>query len=274
MKEYLSTYFTLLIIILLLPFLLTFLLSGENSCALSKPADMEKYLPIIVYLQIPYTHHLENIKAQTILARTNLQIQLENGASLSVLLKKPLNYLAHEQGLTRFFHRYQRFWQAARETKGQVLTYQNQKVVLPYCYATTGSTRDGTLLLHSEKYGYLVSVETPQDQKAANYLSSVCFPDTDYCEQVEILSRDKSDYVLSLKAGEELLSGEEFRRMLELPSSSFTLQELHGQTRILCRGQGHGLGFSQYGGNVLASQGKNCMEILQYYFPLLKLSSV
>lgn len=274
MKEYLSTYFTLLIIILLLPFLATFLLSGEHSCALYKPADMEKYLPIIVYLQIPYTHHLENIKAQTILARTNLQIQLENGTSLSALLKKPLDYLAHEQGLTCFLRRYRRFRQAAQETRGQVLTYQNQKVVLPYCYATTGSTRDGTALLHSEKYEYLVSVETPQDQKAANYLDSVYFPGTDYCEQVEILSRDEADYVLSLRVGEELLSGEEFRRMLDLPSSSFTIQELHGQTRILCRGVGHGLGFSQYGGNVLASQGKNCMEILQYYFPLLQLSSV
>ena len=274
MKEYLSTYFTLLIIVLLLPFLLTFLLSGKNSCALYKSPDMEKYLPIIVYLQIPYSHHLENIKAQTILARTNLQIQLENGASLSALLKKPLDYLAHEQGLSSFFHTYQRFCRAAQETSGQVLTYQNQKVVLPYCYATTGSTRDGTSLLHSEKYEYLVSVKTPQDQKAANYLASVYFPGTDYCEQIEIVSRDKADYVLSLKAGEQLMSGEEFRRTLDLPSSSFTIQELHGQTRILCRGQGHGLGFSQYGGNVLAAQGKSCIEILQYYFPLLQPSSI
>ena len=176
MKEYLSTYFTLLIIVLLLPFLLTFLLSGKNSCALYKSPDMEKYLPIIVYLQIPYSHHLENIKAQTILARTNLQIQLENGASLSALLKKPLDYLAHEQGLSSFFHTYQRFCRAAQETSGQVLTYQNQKVVLPYCYATTGSTRDGTSLLHSEKYEYLVSVKTPQARDVIGFQNSMGMP--------------------------------------------------------------------------------------------------
>ena len=67
------------------------------------------------------------------------------------------------------------------------------------------------------------------------------------------------------------MSGEAFRRMLGLPSSAFTLQEVNGQTRILCQGQGHGLGFSQYGGNVLAAQGKTYAQILQHYFPRLTL---
>lgn len=273
MKEYLSAYLTLLLIVSLMPFLLTFLLSGKNSCPPYKPLDMEKYLPIIVYLQIPYNHHFENIKAQTILARTNIQLQLENKTALSALLKKPLEYLAHEQGLTNFFHTYKRFIQAAQETRGQVLTYQGKKVVLPYCAITTGGTRDGTSLLHSEEFEYLVSVDSPQDQKADGYRSGAYFPGTDYCEQVEIIERDPHDYVLMVKAGERLMSGEEFRRMLELPSSSFTIQEVNGQTRILCQGQGHGLGFSQYGGNVLAKQGKSCQEILKFYFPRLTLKN-
>lgn len=271
MKEYLSAYLTLLVIVSLLPFLLTFLVSGEDACPPYKPLDMEKYLPIIVYLQIPYNHHLENIKAQTILSRTNIQLQLENGTALSALLEKPLDYLAHEQGLTSFLHTYKRYVQAARDTRGQVLTYQGRKVVLPYCSVTTGGTRDGTSLLHSEEYEYLVSVDTPQDRKADNYKSNVYFPNTDYYEQVEILSRDKNDYVLAVKAGEEYMSGEEFRRLLSLPSSAFTIQEVKGRTKILCQGQGHGLGFSQYGGNVLAKQGKSCREILQFYFPRLTL---
>lgn len=269
MKEYLSTYFTLLLLILLLPFLLTFLISGQDSCPLYKSPDVEKYLPIIVYLQIPYTHHLENIKAQTVLARTNIELQLENGTQLFKMLKKPLDYLVHEQSTIHFLRTYGRFIKAAKSTQGQVLTYQNQKVFLPYCYVTTGSTRDGTSLLHSEKYEYLVSVDTPQDRQAADYLTSTYYPNIDYYEQVEILSRDKNDYVVSLEAGGQLMSGEEFRRKLELPSSAFTLQKINGQTRILCRGQGHGLGFSQYGGNVMAKEGEDYRGILRYYFPRL-----
>lgn len=271
MKEYLSTCLTLLSIILLSPFLLTYLLSGEASCPLYKPPDIEKYLPAIVYLQIPYTHHLENIKAQTILARTNSKLQMENGTTFSTLMKKPLDHLAHEQGITHLLRTYERFIQAARDTRGQVLTYQDQKVILPYCYVTTGSTRDGASLLHSESYGYLVSVESPQDRQADNYMSSIYSPGADHYQEIEILSRDGSDHVLTLRAGGELMSGEAFRRMLGLPSSAFTLQEVNGQTRILCQGQGHGLGFSQYGGNVLAAQGKTYAQILQHYFPRLTL---
>lgn len=269
MKEYLSTYFTLLLMILFLPFLITFLISGQDACPLYKCLDMEKYLPVIVYLQIPYTHHLENIKAQTVLARTNIQLQMENGTSLFRILEKPLDYLVHEQSLIHFLHTYERFIEASQSTLGQVLTYQNQKVFLPYCYMTAGGTRDGTSLLHSEKYEYLVSVDSSQDQRADDYLTSLYYPDTDYYEQVEIISSDKNGYVLFLKAGGYMMSGEEFRRKLELPSSAFTLREINGQTRILCRGKGHGLGFSQYGGNKMAGQGKDYREILQYYFPRL-----
>lgn len=269
MKEYLSTYFTLLLIILCLPFLMTFLISGQRSCPLYKPLDMEKYLPAIVYLQIPYTHHLENIKAQTVLARTNIQLQIEKGTSLFDILEKPLDYLVHEQGLLHFLRTYEPFISAARSTEGQVLTYQNQKVFLPYCYMTAGGTRDGTSVLHSEEYEYLISVESPEDQKADDCLTSVYYPNVDYYEQVEIVSCDKYGYVMSVKAGEHMMSGEEFRRKLELPSSAFTLQKINGQSRILCRGQGHGMGFSQYGGNKMAEKGKDYKEILKYYFPRL-----
>lgn len=264
----------MLAIILFLPFLLTFLISGESACPLYKPPDMEKYLPAVVYLQIPYSHHLENIRAQTILARTNIDLQLEKGTPLYTILKRPLEYLAHEQGILHFIHTYKRFIQAARDTRGQILTYQGQKVVLPYCAVTTGKTRDGTSLLHSRDYAYLVSVDTPQDRQADDYISSVYCPGTDYHQEIEILTRDAADYVLTLKAGDEIISGESLRRTLGLPSSAFTLQMVNGQTRFLCRGQGHGLGFSQYGGNVLAAQGKSCDEILRFYFPLLTLSSL
>ena len=42
--------------------------------------------------------------------------------------------------------------------------------------------------------------------------------------------------------------------------------------RFLCKGKGHGLGFSQYGGNKLAKEGKNWKEILNTYFPLMDIT--
>ena len=60
--------------------------------------------------------------------------------------------------------------------------------------------------------------------------------------------RDKVGHILSLTVGNETISGEEFRKLLELPSSNFTMQAADGKIRFLCKGQGHGLGLSQYGG--------------------------
>ena len=70
-------------------------------------------------------------------------------------------------------------------------------------------------------------------------------------EQLEILKRDSSDYVLEIRVGDQTVQGEEFREKLELSSSNFTIQELDGKLRFLCKGAGHGLGMSQYGANVM-----------------------
>ena len=72
---------------------------------------------------------------------------------------------------------------------------------------------------------------------------------------------------MEVQVADTHLSGENFRKLLELPSACFSMQELDGNLRFLCKGAGHGLGMSQYGANVLAEQGKSCTEILKYYFP-------
>ena len=59
-----------------------------------------------------------------------------------------------------------------------------------------------------------------------------------------------------------------------LSSSDFTIQKVGDRYRFLCKGKGHGIGFSQYGGNVLAKNGKNYAEILNYYFPAMILDNV
>ena len=77
----------------------------------------------------------------------------------------------------------------------------------------------------------------------------------------------KEGDVITAIGGQSLDTIEEFRQLLELPSSNFTMQAADGKIRFLCKGQGHGLGLSQYGGNVLAKEGKSYKEILRYYFP-------
>lgn len=58
-----------------------------------------------------------------------------------------------------------------------------------------------------------------------------------------------------------------------LPSSNFSIQKTGSKVRFLCRGKGHGLGFSQYGGNELAKDGSLWEEILEEYFPEMEIST-
>ena len=92
-----------------------------------------------------------------------------------------------------------------------------------------------------------------------------CIPEK-ILESVTVAERDSSDYVTKVAVGEQTITGEEFRNHFKLNSSCFYLKEVENQVRIVTKGLGHGLGFSQYGANVLAKEGKEYKELLQYYY--------
>ena len=100
-----------------------------------------------------------------------------------------------------------------------------------------------------------------------DYLNSVYINKNVLPERIEIKSRDSAGYVTEILADGKVLEGEAFRKGMGLTSSNFTIQKSGKEIRFLCRGKGHGLGFSQYGGNEMAKESANAKEILQYYFP-------
>ena len=66
--------------------------------------------------------------------------------------------------------------------------------------------------------------------------------------------------------GQTLYEGEEFRKKMQLPSACFEITLIDGDVRIVTLGQGHGFGLSQNMAGVLAEEGKNYREILQYFY--------
>ena len=120
---------------------------------------------------------------------------------------------------------------------------------------------------HNEDDSYLRSVHSLVDKNAKDYLNSVYINKNVLPERIEIKSRDSAGYVTEILADGKVLEGEAFRKGMGLTSSNFTIQKSGKEIRFLCRGKGHGLGFSQYGGNEMAKESANAKEILQYYFP-------
>ena len=122
-------------------------------------------------------------------------------------------------------------------------------------------------VFHNEDDSYLRSVHSLVDKNAKDYLNSVYINKNVLPERIEIKSRDSAGYVTEILADGKVLEGEAFRKGMGLTSSNFTIQKSGKEIRFLCRGKGHGLGFSQYGGNEMAKESVNAKEILQYYYP-------
>ena len=77
----------------------------------------------------------------------------------------------------------------------------------------------------------------------------------------------------SLTADDNILEGTAFASGMGIASPAFSIQKLDDRIRFLSKGKGHGLGFSQYGGDVLAKEGKTWQEILHIYFPLMEIET-
>ena len=162
--------------------------------------------------------------------------------------------------------------EAVEDTSGQVLTYNGELKLVPYHQISAGQTRDGETAFHNEEYAYLKAVDSNSDKTAPGYLNSTYIAKQQLPVELRIVEREDSGYVVSLMADENIVEAESFVTGMGIASSDFSMQKTGEQVRFLSKGKGHGLGFSQYGGNKLAKEGKNWKEILNTYFPLMDIT--
>ena len=162
--------------------------------------------------------------------------------------------------------------EAVEDTSGQVLTYNGELKLVPYHQISAGQTRDGETAFHDEEYAYLKAVDSNSDKTAPGYLNSTYIAKQQLPVELRIVEREDSGYVVSLMADENIVEAESFVTGMGIASSDFSMQKTGEQVRFLSKGKGHGLGFSQYGGNKLAKEGKNWKEILNTYFPLMDIT--
>lgn len=163
---------------------------------------------------------------------------------------------------------------AVTETESEVLAVDGKLQLTPYHELSAGRTRDGAEVLHSKEYAYLKSVESDMDKGSEDFLNSVYINQSVLPERLVIKSRDSAGYVTEILADGDILEGESFRKGMGLSSANFTIQKIGKEIRFLCKGRGHGLGFSQYGGNEMAKEKKSAEEILEFYFPEMELVDI
>lgn len=269
-----NTMLTILLLLLLIPLFLTIfcqkmqleeLLGNVNRTAeTEEDADM---LFCIVAKEISADAPEECIKAQCVIARTNLKAAEEMGTELpgsmtmGELQELWGDYFSEAEGKIR---------EAIQETDGETLQYRNHYIYAAYHAVSAGNTRNMEELYPDSDMPYLSGVACYEDAQAPDYLS-VLYLD----REITIEEKDSAGYVTKAQMNGKSYTGEELRGELGLKSANFNVTELEpGKIRIVTKGHGHGFGLSQYTAQKMAEKGEDYRNILQYFFPGAEVKSV
>lgn len=307
MKEKMIEWMFLLFTTLLVPCFITLFISGtekrqeKHSSGIlleyenGQIVDMEEFLPYVIAGEIPLDYEEEVLKAQAVIARTNLMRELD-GKKEAKVKDLTINYLTPEKFETNLGEKTKdnimnKLTHAVNETYSQVLTYQNSYIEAMYHQVSIGTTVSAEDLFGKAR-PYLVSVTSSQDVESEQYMTikEIAMQEALQILQAENIAKEltkdtlfsslqveektENGYVKQIAVGNEKVTGDKFKELFHLNSTNFYLEEKDGNLRIIVLGKGHGIGLSQFGGNAMAKDGHNYKEILKKYYPETQIQKI
>lgn len=244
-----------------------------------KESKLENYIIGVVAAEMPASFSFEALKSQAVAARTfaykkilsiNLNIDTLNQ-------DKGQGYISIDEMKIKwgenFEENYKLIKDAVLSTKGEIVTYNNEPINAYYFSMSNGITEDSKKVFKEESY--LTSVDSKWDKDVKNYELVKKIDINTFkkildlkCNEINVdnLSISSTNHVDEITVCSKKYSGIEFRKILDLRSTDFSIDVKDSEVLITTRGYGHGVGLSQYGANYLGTQGKNYIEILKYYY--------
>lgn len=238
----------------------------------------EEVLIGVLARAIPYTYEDEALKAQAVVSRTYMA---RRALGIQIKGQLPRYSLDEMKSLWQgnFDNIYETYKKAVEETRDEVIFYNGQPIEALYSVSSGEYTRDA-IDVYGKEVPYLKSVESEGDpitkqvklqKKEVVDLLKVDYPEAilevDTLEsQIQVIEKDSAEYIKSIQIGNLILTGEEVRKILELPSSNFRIF-VDGEYLIFdVKGSGQGVGMSQNGANEMAKQDMGYKEILNHYY--------
>ena len=258
---------------------------------------LDEYLYGVVLAEMPQSFADEALKAQAVAARTMVLFKSEGGENSAhphaavctssghcMAYLHPEDFLSASEGAGSEF--LERVKSAVDSTSGEILTFEGAPIMAVFHASSYGRTENSEALW-SVKYPYLRAVESPEKlypDKVKGLLTekrltvyefydklTAKFPDTTLTVAAvkSGFATEKTDAgrIKSVCVGDTVIKGTAFRNMLGLRTTDFSVKYEDGNVVINVRGNGHGVGMSQYGATLLASeQGYGYKEILSHYY--------
>lgn len=253
------------------------------------------YVVGAVCAEMPATFEPEALKAQAVAAYTYAVRQAKKaelapdselgGAYFSNDSSKYQAYFTENQAEQyygkNFDEYYKKIKSAVSEVEGEYMVYENEPIIAAFHSVSSGKTESAENVW-GNNIPYLTAVESVYDTKSPGFYETTEFTEEEMKELLETAFKDiklsdkpdewfkeektsDSGTVLSIKAGDKKLNGQELRSALSLRSAAFEIKYDDG-FKITVKGCGHGVGMSQYGANEMAKTGDNYKEILTHYY--------
>jgi stage II sporulation protein D len=248
--------------------------------------DLEQYLYSVVGSEMPDGWSLEALKAQAVAARSYVLYQRQNSANAifdvgDTTAWQVYGGVVEETASTRA---------AVDATRDQVLIYGQQGIIDAVFHACAGGYTENVEDVWSSPLPYLRAVRSPDEnitecQWTQTFTAQELSQKLGYAGTISrIVPRfDDRHRIASLSiegsTGSVTMSGRDVRRALGVRSTLFTLEPVRGRVaaagnlpaspssfQLIGRGNGHGIGMSQWGAKVFADQGYNYAQILAHYY--------
>src|SRR5690606_30666891 len=264
------------------------LLSNEDNV---EQVPLEQYVLGVSLAELPGSFEYEAIKAQMMAIRTYIVrriLQAERSEEKQSYIVTDTTsdqvYLSIEEVKAYeadYPEPYEKFVKALEETKGKIISYENEPIDALFFSTSNGYTENSDAVWGQE-VAYLRSVASPWDEALSpSYESEVSISFNELYERLNLkesrrngsvnitkVERTESGRIESLTVNGASFTGKELREKLALSSTDmmWTIDKQQESVTFICYGYGHGVGLSQWGANGMAKAGYLAEDIITHYY--------
>ena len=284
----------LLLILFLIPIFIssfnkaTFLFSNNEKTIIVHLTDLDLYLDLndyvtgVVASEMPALFNEEALKAQAVAARSFATSKMENNfleltSGISDQVYSP-NFKLKEKWNDDYNKYYNKIYNCVKSTHNEVIKRDNKILRTYYFSMSNGYTENSQTVFNDTTF---TSVKSLENENTPNYKFQKTFSSSDLNKLLNISSidiqnieRNETNHVKSITINNKTYTGIEFRKLLNLRSTDFTIEKQDNNYIITTIGYGHGVGMSQYGANQMAKEGSSYKEILNHYYENTEISEI
>ena len=284
----------LLLILFLIPIFIssfnkaTFLFSNNEKTIIVHLTDLDLYLDLndyvtgVVASEMPALFNEEALKAQAVAARSFATSKMENNfleltSGISDQVYSP-NFKLKEKWNDDYNKYYNKIYNCVKSTHNEVIKRDNKILRTYYFSMSNGYTENSQTVFNDTTF---TSVKSLENENTPNYKFQKTFSSSDLNKLLNVsnidiqnIERNETNHVKSITINNKTYTGIEFRKLLNLRSTDFTIEKQDNNYIITTIGYGHGVGMSQYGANQMAKEGSSYKEILNHYYENTEISEI